>query len=159
MKNHHWIENGLIHVEVIHKVTGKTLIATFSEEDKDKILGLGKIVCSSLPRTPDYCHVTASYKGKSQGLGRIIMEPPEGMQVDHINRNGLDNRRENLRIVTRQQNLLNRRNWNKSGHKSVFPYKNGGQWRVDIYVGLYDTMEEAIQVARESREKLGLPAV
>lgn len=31
-----------------------------------------------------------------------------GMQIDHINRDKLDNRRENLRIVTPSQNLLNR---------------------------------------------------
>ena len=42
-------------------------------------------------------------------LHREIMNPDDGMVVDHINGDGLDNRRENLRIVTHQQNALNRR--------------------------------------------------
>ncbi len=40
-------------------------------------------------------------------MHREIMKPPKGMVVDHINRDGLDNRRANLRIATRQQNRCN----------------------------------------------------
>ena len=40
-------------------------------------------------------------------MHRLILNPPEGFEVDHINGNGLDNRRENLRVCTRQQNCLN----------------------------------------------------
>lgn len=38
----------------------------------------------------------------------FIGEIPKGFQVDHINRDRLDNNLSNLRIVTRSQNLLNR---------------------------------------------------
>lgn len=45
-------------------------------------------------------------------LHRVIMgDIPAGMEIDHINRNTLDNRRDNLRIVTRSQNLQNRAPW------------------------------------------------
>lgn len=37
----------------------------------------------------------------------VVLTPPKGLMIDHINRNTLDNRRENLRIVTRSENRKN----------------------------------------------------
>jgi AP2 domain. len=45
--------------------------------------------------------------GKRIFMHRLISNPPDGMDVDHINRNALDNRRCNLRHATRSQNLAN----------------------------------------------------
>lgn len=41
-------------------------------------------------------------------LHRLIMKPAGGLVVDHISGDGLDNRRSNLRVVTKSQNGLNR---------------------------------------------------
>ncbi len=41
-------------------------------------------------------------------LHRVIMNPPKRQVVDHRNSNGLDNRRENLRIATHGQNVCNK---------------------------------------------------
>jgi len=41
-------------------------------------------------------------------MHRAIMCPPDELDIDHINRNRLDNRRSNLRICTRKENLANR---------------------------------------------------
>jgi hypothetical protein len=43
----------------------------------------------------------------SIGMHRMLMKPPAGMVVDHINGNKLDNRRENLRLCTASQNQWN----------------------------------------------------
>lgn len=41
------------------------------------------------------------------GLARYMLNAPEGMDIDHINRNFMDNRRENLRVCTRAENINN----------------------------------------------------
>ena len=78
-------------------------------------------------------------KGKHIGLIRlhqVIMLPPEGMEVDHINGDTLDNRRCNLRLVTKSQNQRNKGKCrtNTSGFKGVTPDGNG-RWRFQITVG------------------------
>lgn len=74
-------------------------------------------------------------------------------EVDHINHNGLDNRRSNLRSVTRRQNAQNRSGptaRNKSGYRGVSWFKPRQKWRAQIsiegrvtYLGLFDTAEAA----------------
>lgn len=67
-------------------------------------------------------------RGDFMQMHRLIMRPPEGMVIDHINGNVLDNRRQNLRICTVAENNRNRAKLrtNKSGYKGVF-------WDVSSY--------------------------
>lgn len=65
-------------------------------------------------------------------MHKIIVPIPKGMVIDHINRNGFDNRRLNLRFVTCAENNINRslfRN-NKSGFKGVS--FNSGSYHMQI---------------------------
>lgn len=64
-----------------------------------------------------------------QYLHRWLLDVTDtAQQVDHMNGDTLDNCRDNLRIVTHQENCLNRSKYrnNKSGHPGVFKLKTGG---------------------------------
>lgn len=79
--------------------------------------------------------------GTSILMHRLIMNPPDGIEVDHIDGNGLNNQRNNLRLVTPKVNRANRRqNSNKVGYKGV-KFING-KWRMQI-AARFDTEEEA----------------
>jgi hypothetical protein len=84
-----------------------------------------------------------------------------GKGADHVNRDGLDNRRSNLRKATPSQQLMNRNivSSNTSGHRGVIWDKSAKKWRAQIgkerrnYVlGTFDNIEDAI-AARASAEK------
>ena len=86
-------------------------------------------------------------------LHRFLLQPPKGMQVDHINHNKLDNRRCNLRIVTNQQNHFNRplNSNNSSGVKGVYWNKQCQKWCSQITIngktisgGLFNNLNDAI---------------
>jgi hypothetical protein len=75
-----------------------------------------------------YARVRAVCKrtGKSRSLGRVLLNVTDSnLQVDHINHDGFDNRRENLRVVGRELQNANRRSNNPSGYKGVHE-KDGG---------------------------------
>jgi len=93
-------------------------------------------------------------------MHRAIIKPTDELEIDHRNGNTLDNRKENLRECTHQQNQANRRlgKDNTSGYKGV-SYKKRNKdminehskpWEVRIryngkrlYLGAYKTKEEA----------------
>jgi hypothetical protein len=56
---------------------------------------------------------------KKYTLARLLMQPAKDEMVDHINRNALDNRRCNLRIVSARQNSINRTSKSSTGYIGV----------------------------------------
>ncbi|MGA2915456.1 MAG: HNH endonuclease [Sedimentisphaerales bacterium] len=68
--------------------------------------------------------------GKSIILTRYLMHAGKGEIVDHRNRNRLDNRRCNLRIVNSRQNNLNRIIRNNTGLISVTKYKQENRFYI-----------------------------
>ena len=76
----------------------------------------------------------ASGKQATLRLHRVILDAPDGMEVDHINCDGLDNRRLNLRLATKAQNQHNQRLScaNTSGLKGVTWNKRGEKWQAQI---------------------------
>lgn len=86
-------------------------------------------------------YLQVSLFGKTQLVHRVIWEMhngpiPDGMEIDHINHDRLDNRIENLRIVSRQENSVNlsKRIDNTSGIVGVSWSKRMGKWRARISV-------------------------
>lgn len=93
---------------------------------------------------------------KSILMHRQILNAPQGMEVDHIDSNGIDNRRANLRLVTRTENLRSRRTFKNSGTglKGVTFNPQNGRWKAVINLGTYDTAEEAARAYDEAIRKL-----
>jgi len=90
----------------------------------------------------------------------------DGIQVDHIDRDGLNNRRENLRICTHAQNMQNKGKnaKNKSGFKGVCHNKGrpiNKPWRAKIklnnkdhHLGYFNTKEQAALAYDDAARKL-----
>ena len=85
-------------------------------------------------------------------MHRVIAGTPPGMDTDHINGDGLDNRRSNLRVCTHSQNMANRGrdSTNTSGFKGVTWHKECRKWlaytavnRKMIHIGLFERAEDA----------------
>jgi hypothetical protein len=93
-------------------------------------------------------------KGQRTYLHRFIMDAPVGKEVDHINGDGLDNRKENLRICRHRDNLRNvqRTTISRSGYRGVTIAASGKfvasckYLGKRLHFGTYDTSEEAARV-------------
>src|SRR3990167_6612505 len=82
-------------------------------------------------------YAKAKTGGKVVRMHQLIANCPEGMEIDHINGNGLDNRRSNLRVCEHKQNCFNQRaaNKNHTGLKGVSWHKRDKVWQANIGVG------------------------
>lgn len=79
--------------------------------------------------------------------------------VDHINGNGLDNRKVNLRPANQSLNNANRKvlSTNKSGYRGVSFHTRRGKWQANLsgrYLGLFDDPKEAYEVYKRAKLKL-----
>lgn len=104
-------------------------------------------------------------KRTRQPLHRLIMNAKQGMEIDHINHDTLDNRRSYLREVEGHHNDQNRKGAqvdNKtSGIRGVSFHKETQKWRAyitlnrkQIHLGVYNDMYEAERIVKEKRKEL-----
>jgi hypothetical protein len=93
-------------------------------------------------RKSAYTHYAVRYlsggKGKTkiEYMHHVIIDIPEGLFCDHINHNGLDNRKANLRPATLAQNIRHRRKFkspSRSKYKGLTWRKKEKAWHVRIY--------------------------
>lgn len=87
----------------------------------------------------------------------------DGLEADHIDRDRLNCRRANLRILTRATNNQNRgsRRGSTSPHRGVYWRADRGKWRAEIEIdrrrinlGTFDDEAEAAAAARVARRRL-----
>lgn len=75
------------------------------------------------------------YARSSEGIYLHRFVRPNFIEVDHVNGDGLDNRRSNLREGKASLNRRNRIKYaGKSQFKGVCPYRDGRRWRANIKV-------------------------
>lgn len=106
-------------------------------------------------RTETLPRVNGKYKYKKIYLQKVVNNTPDGMETDHINCDKLDNRKENLRSVSRSQNNANKPKIPRkcsSRFKGVCWHKQRNKWKAEIkhngvkkHLGVFDNELEAAE--------------
>lgn len=149
---------------------GRTgFFATIDDEDAARV---GQYKCWELVRTKRHGVFYACARPKKGGvrgptiyMHRLVMNYAGPLDVDHVSGDGLDNRKANLRIASRSQNLANgkRRAIGASGLKGARLHEDGKHWVGQItvngknrYLGFYKSAQEAAAAYDEAaREAFG----
>jgi hypothetical protein len=146
--------------DVVINICGYEVI--LSACDVERVMAHNWYVCDKRGKNPYFRYEIYKPQLKRISLHRFITNCPAGMQVDHINLNTLDNRRENLRICTHKENSRNypKPKNNTSGYKGVCWFKYKKRWKATIHVnkktihlGFFDTPEEAYKAYCEASKK------
>lgn len=109
-------------------------------------------------------YVYTKIDNKYISMHRLIMGviDDNSIEIDHIKHNKLDNRKHQLRIVTKSQNMQNQSLSvaNTSGVTGVSWYQQTGQWRAYIYInkkfnslGLFNKFEDAVKARKSAEQK------
>jgi hypothetical protein len=130
-------------------------VALVDDEDYERIVAAGPWQLRRSPhafyalhgeRSPDGTNVTTY-------MHRLILDAPAGLQVDHINRDGLDNRKQNMRLCSRSENrgnTIKQRGNYSSRYKGVS--RHGQAWQAHIgengvlrHLGTFSSETEAAE--------------
>jgi hypothetical protein len=99
-------------------------------------------------------------------MHRLLLEAVDGKQADHIDGDGLNNRRSNLRLCTHRENQQNKgpRSDNKVGIKGVCWDKKAVKWKAEIrvdgrgkFLGYFATAREAGAAYQAAAQRLHGP--
>lgn len=127
-----------------NKAIGESLIDT---EDVERCKGHRWYITEKQGNTR---YVRSVINGKSVSLHRFIINATDEDIVDHVDRDGLNNRKQNLRTVSISENCVNSKTRSKTKEKNI--YKKGKRYQVQIirnfknvYCKTFDTIDEAVQ--------------
>lgn len=131
-ENEMWIENNIAYIKIVSPVDGLMICDV---EDLPKLKNLYIRIRNN--HGNQYAIATQDYSTKL--IHRIIMNVIDPkIQIDHINGNGLDNRKSNLRICNNTDNNYNKKKPNrnnKSGYRGVSYDKSKNKWVGSINKG------------------------
>jgi hypothetical protein len=137
-------------------------IALIDEEDYPRVAPYRWTACQTAQKNSNHRErwyvkrqVIVDGKPFSVWLHRFILAPPEGVTVDHIDGDGLNNQKANLRFASMRQQTLNR----QQRHNAITPFKGVTKQRdsdrfsahiahegKQRYLGLFRTAEEAARI-------------
>jgi len=111
-----------------HRVEGETAVVALKSghETRIDLADLGRVLSHSWNAYEFRAGVWYVKSTTGGYLHRLITNAPTGRKVDHRNHDSLDNRRENLRVVTNKENVENRRGANpnsQTGVRGVYPHR------------------------------------
>jgi hypothetical protein len=132
--------------------------ALIDDEDAEKVLGTEHAWKAKRDRRKHRPDVFYALRRRSQSsthisMHRLVLDAPVHLQVDHINGDGLDNRKANLRLATEHQNSahkIGKLPGTSSQYRGVTWHKQAKRWqaaiqvrRKKIYLGLFVNETEA----------------
>ena len=126
----------------------KIATALIDKEDIKKVIDYKWYLCQG--------YVTTHLKNSTKKLRihTLFLPKKDGFDVDHINQNPLDNRKQNLRYATRSQNNIN------SKRKGIYWYERKKRWiaqigvnKKTIHLGSFKNEKDALRVRREAELK------
>lgn len=145
----------------LHSQKCPGLFATIDESDFDLVSAYKWH--PMVPKNPDYSTYAFSQTKRSTiYLHRLITAAKTGDYVDHIDHDGLNNLRSNLRVCTQSQNMQNRNSHggNTTGFMGVYFHKKTNKYQAQlqkngrkISAGLYPTPEEAARARDQAALK------
>ncbi|SRR6266487_400137 len=133
------------------------------DEDLDYVSSRNWYICQPRKGNVESPIYVRESLNTSSFMHRMITNCPKGMEVDHINGNGLDNRKVNLRICTHHENSLNSKlsRRNTSGFRGVCWDKARKKWIATIgfkgvlrNLGRFDSPELASEAYKSEAKKL-----
>jgi len=169
MKNAYEIIGDLTLIR-INRISGEPLVTTISTSDLQCVARFPNSWCAKWDEGTRSFYCQGKYRlpsgeRRTVRLHRWILEAPDNAEVDHIDHNTLDNCRQNLRILTRQQNQQNLKGANKnnmsSGIRGVSWISSKKKWRACVqlngkkrHIGYFDNVLAAAHAAKEARSIL-----
>ena len=112
--------------------------------------------------TKNTTYARSRINGRLVYMHRLLLSAPRGKEVDHVNSDGLDNRRSNIRLCTKSQNNANRRSFKgTSRYKGVYFDKKRNRWVAEIqkdgrrrWLGMFEDESDAGEAYRNASLEL-----